>query len=353
MAMPCSLVVAAFAQLMQRVDRWPDLHFEAGLAWQHARSGYGGIAPALASLPPGFSQVALVNDASQLWCEKHPAAKCRTECTVLADAGPDSQCVNISYPDTEQNRSGGTHDLHYLIPPLFEASRQGARILVGPYTSSMANFLAPIAVALGVALIAPTVTSAELTEASELRQKRPTPSSQQPSLVRSGLRAYRSSAPPPLESSKRVQVADSRTSDHAAIRTQASNGFTSFSRVAPSDALAAHSLVQALASFGWRSVGVAYPNDSFGRAFASSLREASATLRASGAANLTFRSVVSHSCSASSYGQARCAISARITARSHTPSRYSHTPLQLSHTPLYTLTPAPAYTHLTTPFEPS
>ena len=141
MAMPCSLVVAAFAQLMQRVDRWPDLHFEAGLAWQHARSGYGGIAPALASLPPGFSQVALVNDASQLWCEKHPAAKCRTECTVLADAGPDSQCVNISYPDTEQNRSGGTHDLHYLIPPLFEASRQGARILVGPYTSSMANFL--------------------------------------------------------------------------------------------------------------------------------------------------------------------------------------------------------------------
>ena len=205
MAMPCSLVVAAFAQLMQRVDRWPDLHFEAGLAWQHARSGYGGIAPALASLPPGFSQVALVNDASQLWCEKHPAAKCRTECTVLADAGPDSQCVNISYPDTEQNRSGGTHDLHYLIPPLFEASRQGARILVGPYTSSMANFLAPIAVALGVALIAPTVTSAELTEASELRQKRPTPSSQQPSLVRSGLRAYRSSAPPPLESSKAVR----------------------------------------------------------------------------------------------------------------------------------------------------
>ena len=226
MALPCSLVVAAFAQLMQRVDRWPDLHFEAGLAWQHARSGYGGIAPALASLPPGFSQVTLVNDASQLWCEKHPAAKCRTECTALADAAPGSRCLNISYPDapgTHDHLHYLTHDLHHLIPPLFEAHEQGARILVGPYTSSMANFLAPIAVGLGMALIAPAVTSAELTEAS--------------------------------------------------------NGFTSFSRVAPSDAISALSLVQALASFGWRSVGVAYPNDSFGRNFATSLRQASATLR--------------------------------------------------------------------------
>ena len=234
MALPCSLVVAAFAQLMQRVDRWPDLHFEAGLAWQHARSGYGGIAPALASLPPGFSQVTLVNDASQLWCEKHPAAKCRTECTALADAAPGSRCLNISYPDapgTHDHLHYLTHDLHHLIPPLFEAHEQGARILVGPYTSSMANFLAPIAVGLGMALIAPAVTSAELTEAS--------------------------------------------------------NGFTSFSRVAPSDAISALSLVQALASFGWRSVGVAYPNDSFGRNFATSLRQASATLRVSGAANLS------------------------------------------------------------------
>ena len=65
--------LATFAQLMHRVDRWPDLRFESWLAWQHARSGYGVIAPALRSLPPGFSQVSLINDASQLWCERNPA----------------------------------------------------------------------------------------------------------------------------------------------------------------------------------------------------------------------------------------------------------------------------------------